>query len=288
MNDVTTPNTADGQSALAPPKKPKAPPTDFAEARHACRTDAEREHLARVMNARWKPSELYEYARLYFFKNGKDYPTALSYRRAIADIADGAGRTCWLKSFRKGGSKPLPPRREGLLQRGRGLAEAVIDKRSVPSPVNSEEYAWPGHTEEFRLMIEKRARDYFGIAPGQPVHVNAWAASKRAYEREQSALEEAARKVTEATSLRLAPRKKPPKSPKRKIVSSYDYTFWGYDKLKPHFHEDFPGHSDAFREEVAALARKDKGKRPNAFISPRAWKIACNKHYVLIESNTEQ
>jgi hypothetical protein len=33
-------------------------------------------------------------------------------------------------------------------------------------------------------MIEQRAREYFKIGPGQPVHVNAWAASQRAYGRE--------------------------------------------------------------------------------------------------------
>jgi hypothetical protein len=35
-----------------------------------------------------------------------------------------------------------------------------------------------------RSMIEQRTRDYFNIAPEQPVHVNAWAASQRAYWRE--------------------------------------------------------------------------------------------------------
>jgi hypothetical protein len=35
-------------------------------------------------------------------------------------------------------------------------------------------------------MIEQRTRDYFSIAPDQPVHVNAWAASQRAYWREQA------------------------------------------------------------------------------------------------------
>jgi hypothetical protein len=258
-----------------PTKKSKAARPDFADAQKACRTPAEREQLALVMKARWTPSELREYARLYFFKNGKDYPTATSYRRAFADIFSSHAEG-WRKSFRKGGSKPLPPRREGLLQRGRGLSQYRVD---------DEEYAWPGHTEEFRSMIEQRTRDYFNIEPGQSVHVNAWAASKRAYEREQSALELASRRAAEATTLRLAPRKKPPGAPRRKIVASFDYTSWGYEKLKPHFHQDFPGHSDAFREEVADLARKDKGKAPDAFISPYTWKVTCNKHYVLVENN---
>ena len=38
------------------------------------------------MKAHWKGTELREYARLFFFKNGKDYPTGTSYRRAIADL----------------------------------------------------------------------------------------------------------------------------------------------------------------------------------------------------------
>ena len=145
MNHVTTTNKADGLAALAPPKKPKARQTDFADARRACRTPAEREQLALVIGDRWTEAELHEYARLYYFKNGKDYPTATSYRRAIADIAEsrwtsyaaskpyyGPPRS-WLKLFRKGGSKPLPPRREGLLQRGRGITYRL----------NYEEYAWP-------------------------------------------------------------------------------------------------------------------------------------------------
>jgi hypothetical protein len=74
------------------------------------------------------------------------------------------------------------------------------------------------------------------------------------------------------------------KAPRRKIVSSFDSGYW-FDKLKPHFNYEFPGHTEAFREEVAALARKDKGKKPDAYVSSRSWKIACHKHYVLVESN---
>jgi hypothetical protein len=261
----------------SPTKKTKAALHDFADAQKACRTAAEHEQLALVVKAGWTPSELHEYARLHYFKNGKDYPTATSYRHAIDDIA---GRTDyphdWLRQFRKGGSKPLPPRRQGLLQRGRGLSLYRI---------GSEEYAWPGHTEEFRSMIEQRTRDYFKITPGRPVHVNAWAASKRAYEREKYAEAEKLRRETEAVSFSLVPksRKKSPGAPRRKLAPQFDDTFWG-QKLKPHFNYEFVGHSAAFREEVAALARKDRGKKPNAHISPRAWKIACHKHYVLIEA----
>jgi hypothetical protein len=148
----------------------------------------------------WTPSELHEFARLHFFKNGRDYPTAWSYRHAIADIVFTRrvesyaqaepyyGRPLsWLKLFREGGSKPLPPRREGLLQRGRGLATIKcpwMGPDPLPNRVSAEEYAWPGHSEEYRAMIEQRAREYFKIGPGQPVHVNAWAASQRAYWRE--------------------------------------------------------------------------------------------------------
>jgi hypothetical protein len=283
LNRASKTNKADGRSALALPKKPKALPTEFADAHRACRTPAEREQLALVLKARWTEAELHEYARLYFFKNGRDYPTATSYRRAIADIASSHSEA-WLKLFRKGGSKPLPPRREGLLQRGRGLGHYRV---------SDEEYAWPGHTEEFRSMIEQRARDYFkDIPPEQPVHVNAWAASKRAYDREQSASALASRRETEAITLSLAPktRKKSSGAPRRKVVSSFDYCYWGHDgnlkgPLKPHFNRDFEGHTDAFREEVAVWARKDNGLRPNAYISPRRWKVACHKHYVLIQSN---
>jgi hypothetical protein len=134
-------------------EKPKAALPDFADAHKACRTSAEREQLALVLNAGWTSAELQEYARLYFFRNGRDYPTPTSYRRAIADIV-GCSKWrhsneqasydhpfSWLKLFRKGKSKPMPPRREGLLQRGRGLSLFRVC---------SEEYSWPGHTEEIR------------------------------------------------------------------------------------------------------------------------------------------
>jgi hypothetical protein len=282
LNSVTTTNTL-------PTKKPRAPQTEFADAHRACRTAAQREQLVLILKARWTETELREYARLYHFRNGKDYPTAASYRRAIADLAEhywGMGHPNakpadyphdWLRQFRKGGSKLLPPRREGLLQRGRGLTHRI----------NEEEYAWPGHTEEFRSMIEQQTRDYFQIAPEQPVHVNAWAASHRAYEREQQAIALASRRETEAVTLSLSPksRKKSSKLPRRKLASQFDYGWMGYQKLKPHFNIEFEGHTEAFREEVAAWARKDKGLPPDAHIGPRAWKIACHRHYVLIESN---
>jgi hypothetical protein len=273
-----------------PTKKPKPPSqTEFADAHRACRTPAELEQLALVLRARWTSAELHEYARLYYFKNGRDYPTPASYRRAIADLAghyhvmtytDAKPSDApheWLKEFRKGGSKPLPPRRDVLLIRGRGNGPKVTP----------EEYAWPHHTEEYRTLIEQRCREYFKIAPDQPVHPNAWAASQRAYDRERCAKAEAERKAREAVMLVLAPKslkKSKTKAPRRKIVSSYDCGDV-YDVLKPHFNVEFPGHTDAFREEVAALARKDRGKKPDADISPRAWKIAAHKHYVLSERN---
>jgi hypothetical protein len=289
LNDVTTINTADGSSALASPKKPKADQPEFADARRACRTTEEREQLALVLRARWTSAELQEYARLYYFKNGRDYPTPSSYRRAIADLArhyHGMTHTDakpsqypheWLQQFRKGGSKLLPPRRAGLLIRGRGLTHKI----------NYEEYSWPGHTEETRSWIEQRCRDYFNIAPDQPVHVNAWAASYRAANRECQAEAEKERKATEATKLVLSPKvlkKSKTKAPRRRIVSSYDSGSW-YDTLKPHFNYEFPGHTPAFLKEVTALARQDRGLASDAPISPRQWKITCNKRYYLIESN---
>jgi hypothetical protein len=272
-------------------KKPNAYQTEFVSARRACRTPAEREQLALVIRDGWTEAELHEYARLYFFPNNKDYPTALSYRRAIASISESYKPTFWgsteykrvswrtdsqewRKRFRKGGSKPLPPRREGLLKRGRGNGHKVT----------SAEYAWPGHTEEFRSMIEQRARDYFQIAPERPLHPNAWAASQRAYWSERRTEAEALRKETEAVEFHLVPksRKNLPKGTRRKLAPQFDRSFWG-QTLKPHFNYEFPGHTEAFREEVAALARKDKGKKPDAYTSPRSWKIACHKHYVLVQ-----
>src|SRR5260370_2899205 len=111
-----------------PPKKSKAPKPNSADARNACRTPAEQEQLARIIKAGWTSAELSEYARLYFSRNGRDYPTPTSYRRAIGDIVrcskwrdvdeepsydDPLG---WLELFRKGGSKLLPPRRPTFLQ----------------------------------------------------------------------------------------------------------------------------------------------------------------------------
>jgi hypothetical protein len=268
------------------PKKSKADQTEFADARRACRTPTEHEQLALILRARWTSAELHEYARLYYFKNGRDYPTPSSYRRAIADLArhyHGMTYTDskpsqyphdWLRQFRKGGSKPLPPRREGLLIRGRGLTHRVT----------AEEYSWPGHTEEFRAYVEQRCRDYFkNIPPDQPVHVNAWAASQRAYQRELLAKYQAERIAREALTLVLSPKvlkKSKGKAPRRTIVSSFEYS---EGPLKPHFNYHFAGHTPAFLEEVAALARKDKGLPPDAHISPSRWKITCNKHYYLIE-----
>jgi hypothetical protein len=270
LNAVTTPR-----------KKPKAYRTEFADAHRACKTPTEREQLAAVVRAGWTEAELQEYARLFFFPNNKDYPTALSYRRAIKDIAgctrwpemrkdppSYAHPCSWLKLFRKGKSKPVPPRREGLLLRGRGLSGFRV---------SCEEYSWPGHSEEYRSMIEQRARDYFKIPPDKPLHVNAWAASQRWYDREQQAL----RIATEAITFSLSPKslkKSTTKASRRKIVSSFEYP---QGPLKPHFGYYFAGHTDAFREEVAVWARKDNRLRPNAYISPRRWKVACHKHYVL-------
>jgi hypothetical protein len=242
-------------------EKLKAPRPNFTDAHKACRTSAEREQLALVLNAGWTSAELQEYARLYFFRNGRDYPTPTSYRRAIADIA-GCSKWLqaddhkpaydhpfsWLKLFRKGKSKPMPPRREGLLQRGRGLSVFRVC---------SEEYAWPGHSEAFRSMIEQRCRDYFKIAPDQPVHVNAWAAAQRAYWREQHA----------ALAAKAPKSRKKPHKARR--------------KLPPQFNRDWAGHTDAFRQEVDQRVRDDRRLPPGARVGPGWWKIACNKYYEL-------
>jgi hypothetical protein len=323
---MTTPTTADTATGLLPPKKPKKIyRTEFAAAYRACKTDAQREQLELVMKAGWTEAELYEFARVYYFRNGKDTPTASSYRCAIAELGEHyqplqsrnvkpSDHLHWLREFRKGGSKPTPPRREALLKRGRGNGTFVT----------YDEYQWPDHTEEFRSMIEQRCRDYFDIGPASPVHPNAWAASHRAYLREQAeparkaavaraAAKEARRIAKEAVSLVLSPKAKRRSTNRadredRAAFEHCDYGRRGYNpgpfdpsirpghpsfvpappleligKLKPHFSYHFKGHTPAFREEVAALARKDLKLRPNAFVSPTRWKAACYKNFILIE-----
>jgi hypothetical protein len=284
---MTMTNPADSHSALSPPKKPKVYQTEFVAAHRACKTDVELEQLALIVKARWTEAELHEYARIYYFRNGKDHPTASSYRCAIADVgsyymalqdrgAKLSKQPLWLKEFRGGGSKPLPRRREALLKRGRGNGPFVT----------SDEYAWPDHTEEFRSMIERRCRDYFKIAPDRPVHPNAWSASMRWYIREQNDLQRAAY-VAKYSLLAKALKKSPPKG--YKVVSSFLYVrrsysdgSWSEGSLQPHFEREFKGHTPEFREEVEALARKDNRLRPRASVSRTRWKAACHKHYVLV------
>ena len=55
------------------------------DAHRACQTTAEREQLALVLKAQWSEAEL-QFARLFYFKNGRDHPTPASYRCAIADL----------------------------------------------------------------------------------------------------------------------------------------------------------------------------------------------------------
>src|SRR5450755_2936149 len=112
LNAMTTTNPADGHSALSPPKKHKVYGNEFVAAHRACKTDVEREQLALIIKARWTEAELQEYARVYYFRNGKDNPTASSYRAAIADLASPEAKissypNVWLREFRKGGSKLL-------------------------------------------------------------------------------------------------------------------------------------------------------------------------------------
>jgi len=252
------------------PKKSKATRPDFTDARRACRTPAEQEQLAKVIAAGWTSAELHEYSRLFFFKNHRDYPTPVSYRRALSDIAGSYSNaricesaTLWRKKFRKGGSKPRPPRREGLLIRARGQSPRI----------ESYEYSWPDHTEEYRSMIEQRARDYFKISPEQPLHVNCWAASQRWYWREQQAEADAVAKALAATKPPKAP-KKPSKKPSKPP----------YKKLAPQFSRDWPGHTDAFRQEVDQRVRDDRRLPHGAYVGPSWWKIACNKYYELTDA----
>jgi hypothetical protein len=322
LNQSTIANPADGNLAPLPPKKPKKVyRTEFVTAHRACQTDADREQLALIVKAQWTEAELAEYARIYYFKDGKDYPTAWAYRRAIADLSKDyyaaltrrrvkpSDHPKWLKEFRDSGSVPIPPRREALLTRGRGNGPDV----------GPDEYAWPEHSEEFRSMIEQRCRAYFTDIPAnQPIPPNAWAASLRWYRREQAeaaaAAREAARLATEAVALVLSPKAKRrlAKRADREDRTSFEYCEEGrrgykpprftrevqaewlagvnlpppYEligKLKPHFSYHFEGHTPEFREQVAALARKDHGLRPNAKVSPTRWKAACYKNFILIE-----
>ena len=276
---MITPTTTDNTSGLPrPPKTPKVYRTEFATAHRACRTTTEREQLAEVIQAGWTEAELHEYSRLYFFRNGKDYPTAVSYREAVADILACSDARSWRKQFRKSGSNPLPPRREGLLVRGRGF---------MTGKLTSADYSWPEHTEEFRSMIEQRCRAYRNIAAEKPVHVNAWAASLRWYEREQNDLRRAAEDA-KYSLLAKALKKSPPKG--HKVVSSFLYVGFSHGDgsysdgaLQPHFEREFNGHTAEFRDEVAALARKDNHLRPHASVSRKRWNTACHKHFVLMK-----
>jgi hypothetical protein len=237
--------------------------TEFVTAHRACKTAAEREQLELIMKARWTEAELQEFARVYYFRNAKDYPTAVSYCRAIAELGEyyeakpSLYPPKWLREFRKGGSKPMPPRREALLKRGRGNGPEVT----------ANEYAWPDHTEEFRSMIEQRCRAFFkDIPPDKPVHPNAWAASLRWYRSEQSDLRRAAEDA-KYSLLGKALKKSPSKG--YKVVSSFLYVGRSFgdgsytkSTLRPHFEREFKGHTPEFREEVTALARKDNHLRP--------------------------
>lgn len=295
LKAMTTINPADGHSALSSPKKPKKVyQTEFVAARRACKTEVEREQLALIIKARWTEVELQEYARLYCFKSGRDYPTAASYREAIAHISfcattpllqrpGGVGYSgeyveplTWRKLFRRGGSKVSPPRSPDLLRRGwHGV-------------IGSQEYCWPGHTTEFRSMIEQRCRDYFkNIPPDQPVPTNAWMASHRWYQREQRDLRRAA-EVAKYSLLAKALKKSLPKG--YKLASSFSYVGRSFGDgsyttsiLRPHFDLVFKGHTPEFREEVEALARKDNHLRPRASVSRKRWEAACHKHFVLIK-----
>jgi hypothetical protein len=256
-------------NAMTQPTKKSKAPRPFAAAHKACQTPEEREELAIVIQARWTEAELHEYARLFFFRNKKDYATPASLRRAILDVAGCVRWICndeppshhnpiaWLKLFRKGGSKPLPPRREGLLIRSRGQLFRV----------SHDEYAWTGHTEKFRALIEQEARDYFKLGPDTPLHPNAWAAAYRAHGRSE-ANEAAKARAAKAPKVRKKPRKKP-------------------HKLPPQFNRNWPGHTDAFRQEVDQRVRDDRRLPPGASVGPGWWKIACHKYYELTDVAAE-
>ena len=146
--------------------------SDWGDARKACKTIGDREALGLVIGNGWTPEELAEFARVCFFRNGKDYPTARSYRDAIrkieSDIAWRAAKPTaqglsyrWRKEFQAHGSKPIPPRDPATL------------KRRDKFPVDEESWAWPYHTPEHRAEVESIARQRYSIAEHVPVP--AWA-----------------------------------------------------------------------------------------------------------------
>jgi hypothetical protein len=149
------------------------PRTAWQDARNACKTIEDRTALGKVIAAGWSPEEVHEFARVCFFRTGKDQPTPKSYREAIHKIAGdidwrersdtfkGLSRR-WRKEFHQHGSVPIPPRDPSAL------------KRRDQYPIDVGSFDWPYHTPEHRSAIEQFARERFSIAPDRKVTPRQW------------------------------------------------------------------------------------------------------------------
>jgi len=155
----------------------------WASARSACREQIDHERLADVLAAGVTPLEFHELTRARFRRAHKDHPTPHAYRRSL-QYFHSADSQKWLRLFREHDGEPLPPR-------------SPKDLRVSPGPygIDSEHRLWTWHTPDFIALIDARARAYFGIAEGAPLHVNAWGAACRAYWREVGNAEWAAKKA---------------------------------------------------------------------------------------------
>jgi hypothetical protein len=186
VNEITVP--AADVSALdinptqsRPKRKPK---TGLVLIRAACAQPEQRAAFRAAIESGWTEVELTEYARLFYFRNGKDTATPPSYRKAIDQIAleEGGPRDErfaleWRASFRKAGSQLRPPRPLHYLKR-----------HQSPDPLPIDHPLHPDHTAALVDLVESRAREYFRIPTSENLHPNCWAASFRAYLREQVAL----------------------------------------------------------------------------------------------------
>jgi hypothetical protein len=152
-------------------------------ARAACKDTSERERLAHVLQEGWTAMEFSEYARSCHRRPYKDYDTPAAYRKALLYFRTAVAQE-WLNHFRAQGSKPLPPRDPKDLKWSPG-----------PYGIDSESPLWPFHPEGFVELIAQRSRAYFGIKETDELHANTWAASCRAYWREQAKNERLARKA---------------------------------------------------------------------------------------------
>lgn len=166
------------------PRPKRKPKTGLALIRAACVQPEQLAALDAAIKNGWTEVELTEYARLFFFLNGKDRATAHSYRKAVDEIAleesgphDERFALVWRTTFRQGGSQITASRPSHYLKR-----------EQSPDPLPIDHPLHPDHTQARVALMETRARSYFGIEQWRDLHPNQWAAAFRAYLREQVAL----------------------------------------------------------------------------------------------------